>query len=185
MSEIEELEARVTAAMARIGQAVETLAEQAAAPSPAALPAADPDEIGALRAQLEEERHANAQLEARVQAIQERQETRVTALQREVEDRTAAFARLDAEMQRLRRAAEQLRENNRALRDANARGVGDPSLIDAGLRAELEALAAERDVETAEVGAVLAVLGPLAEAALAAPAEADAPRAAAEEQEAG
>jgi chromosome segregation ATPase len=167
MSEIEQFEQRIAAAMERIGHAVDRLSEQAAAPPPE--PEADPEELTALRTQLEEERVANAQLEARVQAIRERQETRVAALQAQAEDQSAALARLDAELQRLRRVNQQLRENNVALRRANEQGVGEPELIDASMQAELEALRAARDAEAAEVGAILAVLGPLAEQALAEP----------------
>jgi chromosome segregation ATPase len=171
MSEIDELEARVSAALARIGQAVETLGAQAATP-----PAADPEEVATLRAELAAEREARARLEETVQADR----TRLAALQQDGDAQRAAFAELDASLQRLRRAAQQLRESNDALRAANARGLGDAATIDAGLRAELEALRAEREAETAEVRAILAVLGPLAEEALAAP-----PEATSAEQEAG
>jgi septal ring factor EnvC (AmiA/AmiB activator) len=164
MSEIEQFESRIVAAMQRIGGAVDRLAEQAA--TPPLEPETDPEELAALRTQLEEERTANAQLEARVQAIRDRQETRVAALQSEVEEQKRAVARLDTELQGLRRVARQLRENNAALRQANEQGVGDPDLIDAAMRAEVEGLRAERATETAEVAAILAVLGPLAEQAL-------------------
>lgn len=165
MSEIDELEARVSAALARIGQAVESLGDQAATPP---IPAPDPEEVTELRAQLEAERSARTRSEEAAQA----ERARRAALQQESDDRSMAFAELDAALQRLRRAAEQLRENNDALRAANARALGDAAAIDAGLRAELEALRAEREAETAEVRAILAVLGPLADQALAAPAEA-------------
>jgi chromosome segregation ATPase len=180
MSEIEQLESRIAAAMERIGSAVDRLAEAAAAPPPE--PEIDPEELTALRTQLEEERTANAQLEARVQAIRDRQETRVAELHREVDEQKAALAQLDAEVQGMRRVARQLRENNAALRQANEQGVGDPDLIDAGMRAEVEALRAERATESAEVAAILAVLGPLAEQALAGEAGSDQTG---EEQEAG
>ncbi|MFA3915809.1 hypothetical protein [Ruegeria hyattellae] len=73
----------------------------------------------------------------------------------------AAMARLDDDLQRLRKANEQLREVNGALREANAAGVGDPELINHALQAELEALRSARATDMAEAQAVLAQLEPL------------------------
>ncbi|MCG7626625.1 hypothetical protein MHM88_02325 [Epibacterium sp. MM17-32] len=68
---------------------------------------------------------------------------------------------LDGELQNLRASNDQLRQSNAALRAANAEGVGDPTLINAGLEAEVEGLKAARATDQAEVNAVLARLEPL------------------------
>lgn len=71
------------------------------------------------------------------------------------------LVRLDNELQQLRHANEQLREANVALRTANAEGVGDASLINAAMQAEIEGLRAAHASDQAQVNAVLAKLEPL------------------------
>lgn len=71
------------------------------------------------------------------------------------------LVRLDAELQKLRLANEQLRSSNAALREANAEGVADADLINAALAAEVEGLRAAQASDQAQVNAVLAKLEPL------------------------
>ena len=71
MSQIEELQRRITAAMERIGTGVEALS--------AASPATDGDNP-TLEAALEDERLANAQLEERLKSLKERYEKEIDAL---------------------------------------------------------------------------------------------------------
>ncbi|TNJ46767.1 hypothetical protein [Phaeobacter sp. B1627] len=71
------------------------------------------------------------------------------------------LSELDGELQSLRASNDQLREANAALRAANAEGIGDASLINAALEAEVEGLRAARATDQAEVNAVLARLEPL------------------------
>ena len=71
MSEIAELERRITAALDRIGTGVDGLAEAAA----------NSDEITALNEALEAERVANAQLEERVSAIKQKQDTSIKEME--------------------------------------------------------------------------------------------------------
>ncbi|MEX0349696.1 MAG: hypothetical protein AB3N15_09770 [Paracoccaceae bacterium] len=73
----------------------------------------------------------------------------------------AAMARLDEDLQRLRKANEYLREVSQTLRESNAAGVGDPNLINNAMQAELEALRSVRATDMAEAQAVLAQLEPL------------------------
>ena len=61
----------------------------------------------------------------------------------------------------LRRVNAQLRDNNLALRDANARGLPDSKLINRAMLNELESIRASRDADRAEIDAVLADLKPL------------------------
>ncbi len=162
MSEISDFEARITAALERIGRAVavaEERAETIAAEAAGGIASEELEaEIARLRDALEEEKAANSQLETRVKAIHERQETHVAGLEAEVETLRRQLADHDREMQKLRLVNTQLRENNTALREANAEGVGNADLIDSGMRAELEALKVTRAADVTELDAILTEL---------------------------
>ncbi|MGB5560245.1 MAG: hypothetical protein WBN04_19805 [Paracoccaceae bacterium] len=153
MSDITELERRITSALDRIGTGLVRIGGSGGASTEAAQ----------LREALETERSANAQLEERVKAIRDRQEQTVGALEAEVARLREAAARHDGEVQRLKRINDQLRQNNQALRAANEDGVGDPHLINKAMMAELEALRATRDADRSELDAVLGELKPLLE----------------------
>lgn len=164
MSQIEELQGRIAAAMARIDAGVSVIAGRAQ----------DQAEAPDLADALEEERRANARLEDQLRALQAQHEDDIAQLRTEF-DRTAeidglnaqlltldqALGQLDMDLQRLREANEQLRASNGALRSANENGVGEPELINRALEAEIEGLRAVHATELAEVGAVLAKLKPL------------------------
>jgi chromosome segregation ATPase len=167
MSQIEELQSRITAAMARIGAGVAALSEQVREP------AADVD-AAALTEALEEEKLANAQLEERLRAVKQAHSDEIAALRSEMEKpgeadlaraelaaQTEAMVQLDMDVQRLRQANDQLRASNAALRAANEEGVGEPHLINKAMLAELEGLRAARAADLSEAGAVLARLEPL------------------------
>lgn len=152
MSEISDFEKRITAALSRIRRQVEALDR----------PSADPgDSVPALRLKLEEERTVNAQLEERVRALKDRQETRITDLEAQVVAGRARLADLDHEVQRLQQANAELRavagEMTRALHD----GVAEPELVNKAMMAELEALRAARAADRAEMEAILAELEPI------------------------
>lgn len=119
-------------------------------------------ELSALREALEDEKMANAQLEERHRVLAER----VRDLESEAAPaaETAAapdMAGLDSELYKLRKTIAELEDSNRALREANAQGVGDPHLINKAMLTELESLRAVRASESAEGRAVLAALEPL------------------------
>jgi len=122
-------------------------------------------DLAAAQTQLEEERFANAQLEERVKALKDRQDTQVSTLTSKVEDQAAQLAALDAEMQRLRASNADLQDVSAQLRVAATQGATDPALINRALMAEVEALTAQRASEAAEVDAVIATLKPLIEEA--------------------
>jgi len=148
MSQIEELQGRLAAALDRIGQGLERMAPE---------DAADPAEVAALRQDLDDERIACEQLRERVKALKAQRDR----LDAELEAARAGaldIGRLDSELQGLRAANEKLREINDKLRAANAGGVAEPGLIDAAMQAELDALRAERAAERAETGAILGEL---------------------------
>ncbi|WP_333684076.1 hypothetical protein [Pontibaca methylaminivorans] len=194
MSEIDDLQRRVMAAMERVGRACDILAARSQAgpsggtgldaESDTALGAAP--ELAALEAALDEERTANAQLEARVRRLKERLRSQRAShaeelasaqtgeedgegggegggagsaqLRRELAAQTGALAALDADLQRLRKANDTLRASNEALRQANQSGIGEPELVNQAMAAEIEGLRATRATELAEANAVLARL---------------------------
>jgi len=155
MSDITELERRITAALDRISTGLGKAGGSNAVS----------DELVRLREALESEQSANAQLEERVRAIRDRQEDTVSALEAEVARLREAAVRHDAEIQRLNRVNGQLRQNNHSLREANEQGVGDPHLINKAMMAELDSLRVSRDADRAELDAVLGELKPLLEGA--------------------
>jgi chromosome segregation ATPase len=153
MTDITELERRITAALDRISIGLPGIGGSGDAGA----------EVARLREALEAEQTANAQLEERVKAIRDRQEQTVSALEAEVARLREAAAGHEAGMQRLKRINDQLRQNNLALREANQEGVGDPHLINKAMMTELDALRTTHDADRAELDAVLGALRPLLE----------------------
>ena len=156
MSDIEELQRRITAAMDQVAFGLEKL-------GPAAV--AGPDED--TQRQLEEERTANAQLQERVRALRTKSDSEIAALRAEVDEGQGRMATLDVELQRVRRANTQLSNACAELRAATTEGVGEPHLINKAMLAELEALRAARAADVAEASVILASLQPLVDAAAA------------------
>lgn len=154
-SQIEELQSRITAAMARISAGMDGLREISARVEP------DPE----TEAALDEEKQANAQLEERLRALKDRHAAELSNLREGIEAQSTEMARLDMDLQRLRMANDQLRDSNAALREANSEGVGDPKLINRAMLAEMEALRAARAADAAEASTVLSRLAPLLTAA--------------------
>lgn len=153
MSDIDELQRRITAAMDRVAAGLEGLSARAAGP--------DPEMVQAL----DEERTANAQLSERVRSLKTRSDAETAALRSQVDEAQARIAQLDVELQRVRRANGQLSDACAALQEANAEGVGDAHLINKAMLAELEGLRAARAADVAETSAILAALGPLIDGA--------------------
>lgn len=151
MSEIDALEQRLTAAMDRI------------AAGTSALGAAQGGDTAALQAALDDEKVANAQLTERVRKMSERQEAALAEARAASEATQTRVAAMDLELQRLRKANDQLRDSNAALRTANEEGVGEPHLINKAMMAELEGLRAARAADVAEASSILGALGPLLE----------------------
>jgi chromosome segregation ATPase len=148
MSDIAELEARVSRALDRISEAV------------ARMPAGGGEDLAAA---LAAEREANAQLEARVAAIKERQETKVAGLEAEVRELRATLLDRDGQLQRMREVNEGLRRSNAALREANAAGLADAALVNSAMEAEVAALRTTAEARRAEIDEILARLEPLIE----------------------
>ena len=151
MSQINELEARITAALDRIAQGLEARQETG--------PETTSDEVAALKQQLEDEKLANAQLEERVKALRDKLAAAEAANEAWQSEQSQAMRKLDHDLQSLRKANQQLRDNNQALREANQSGGAEPHLINKSMLAELEGLRATRAADRDEVEAVLAELG--------------------------
>ncbi|NIY99824.1 hypothetical protein HC022_27515 [Salipiger sp. HF18] len=190
MSQIEELQSRMSRALDRIAKGVEALS---AAPPSAPVPEAAPGpatavdtgwaeaaeeaaaeaaaEIARLRDALDEEKMANSQLEERVHTLRSRLEEAQAAptapmvsdaaLMERVEAQRESMAALDAEMQRLKTANDMLRKTCEEMRGALQDNVGEPHLVNKAMLAELEALRAARAADEAEIRAVLGAMAPL------------------------
>lgn len=163
MSDVTELQNRIAAALDRIGRGAEALASRQATPAEPSGEAASDAEVAALKEALEAEKMANAQLEARVTAIREKQDGMLAQLEARVARLTARADSAETEVDRLRKVNQQLRENNEALRAANAEGLADAHLINKSMQAELEALRTLRETDRSELDAIIGELTPLVE----------------------
>ena len=148
MSDLSTLESRITAAMERIRAGVASGGGAAS-------------DGGALAAQLDEERMANAQLEERVKALKSTQDGTLAKLEAKTAAQAGQLEQLETELQRLRAANADMREMSVQLRSAAARGVAEPELINRAMMAEIEALTAQRGADAAEMEAILGQLTPL------------------------
>ena len=72
--------------------------------------------------------------------------------------KTDALTVLDAKLSQVMQSNAHLRVSNQALRAANAVGLGDASLINAGMQAEIDTLTAERAAEAAQLEPLLKAL---------------------------
>lgn len=149
MSDIDELQRRITAAMDRIASGLNSAGASGAG------------EKAALAAALDAEKQTSAQLTEQLRTLN----ARYDAARRDAQAaRDAADARvetLDLELQRLRKANDQVLQSNTELRNANQEGVGEPDLINKAMMAELEALRAARAADVAEAASIIGALTPL------------------------
>ena len=150
MSEIDEFQTRIIGALERAGRALDQLD----------LPS-EGEDSAALAAELEAERVANSQLEARVRAIKEKQETTVARLEDEVATLREALERRDGTVQRMKTVNDELRASNQALREANAAGLAQADLVNASLSTELDGLRERTATDRAEIDEILATLDPI------------------------
>ncbi|MDF0601440.1 hypothetical protein P1J78_11910 [Psychromarinibacter sp. C21-152] len=157
MTEIAELQRRLSEALERIGGGVEALE------APRAAPAADPEELRRLTEALEAEKELTAQLEVRVRAQKEKTERQGRELQTEIDRLKQELADAEIQAQRMRRTNTQLRQSIQALREAAEEGVAEPHLINQAMSSELEGLRVAREGDRAEMDAILGELKPLLE----------------------
>lgn len=160
MSDINALDGRIRAALERVRHQVDRLASAAAtAPAVPASPVAG--DSGALQSQLAEERTVNAQLEERVKALKERQDSKLSRLEATIEAQKGHMADYDREMQRLQQANAELRAVASEMREALMSDVADAELVNRAVIAELEAVRAAQAADRAEIEVVMAQLDPL------------------------
>ncbi|HEY0213459.1 MAG TPA: hypothetical protein VGC40_07720 [Paenirhodobacter sp.] len=117
------------------------------------------EEIHSLRAELETERAASAQMSDRVRALRDKQETTLSAMERRLVAAGQLAEAAQDELTRLKRANLDLAAANRALIEA----AGDPAphLINSALQAEVETLRAARALEVAELDQLIGALAPI------------------------
>lgn len=149
MSDIDELQRRITAAMDRIASGVSRAGGAGGGGN------AD------LVTELDDEKLANAQLTERLRTMKERYDAALGDVKTATDAADERVAALDLELQRLRKANDQLRQSNTDLRNANEEGVGEPHLINKAMMAELEALRAARAADVAEATSIIGALTPL------------------------
>lgn len=160
MDEITELERRILFALERIGAGVEGFDPQSVGLGLSS-GATSSIEVDVLKAELEAERSANAQLTERVRAIKDKQENMVVALERNAVRLAKQLEQQGAELQRQRRLNDSLTDVNKRLSDAVRAGLSDPETLNLALLSEVEAMRASRKAEMAEVEEILAELKPL------------------------
>lgn len=160
MADIEELQRRLTVAIERIAKGVEGL--DMPPPEPVDETAVDVDALQASLAEaqtaLEDERMVGQQREERIKVLHAKLEDAEATMKTRLDAQSEATAQVDLELQRLRRANEQLLESNKSLREAQEAGLSDPHLVNTAMIAELEALTAARASEIAEAAAIEAAL---------------------------
>ena len=147
MTDIAQLESRITQALARIRAGIESGASTSGG--------------GDLARQLSEEQTANAQLQERVRALKERQDSMLTSLEEKVSSQKANMVALEAELQRLRASNADLQEVTSQLRASASEGATEAELLNRALMAEVEALTAQRAADVAQMDAILSELKPL------------------------
>ena len=156
MTDISEFEQRISTALDRIGQGLSSLNAHAAQTG-------DDADSAAMQTALDAEQEAVAQLEERVRELNRKKEHLANVLETQKHDVREQMAKKDGDIQRLEKVNAQLRDNNRALREANETGVGEPELINAAMATELESLRNSRNGDRAELDAILTELKPLVE----------------------
>ena len=152
MSDISELETRITTALERISTGLSALSPQTDGAE---------EELARLRAALDDEQTANTQLSERVKAVQQIGTEEASKLRADIERLTAQLTADETIIVKLRQVNADLRANNDALRNAVSEGVADAGLVNSSMEAELEGLRAAQAADRAELDAVLGELGQL------------------------
>ena len=150
MSDIKDLERRISVAFDRIGQAVDGF-----------VPAAFGTGTAELQDALRTEQATNAELTERLRVMTLRGESDAAEATEKVGRLVRALDAQGIELQRLKNTVIQLRESLRALREAQTGAVADPHLLNTAMLVELEALHATRLTEMAQMEEILAELHPL------------------------
>lgn len=155
MSNMAELEHRITEALARIEAGLDRGRTERVAV------ADNSTVLAALKDALADEQTLTAQLTERLRAVKDRDAQSVQTLEAKVESMTRQLDVQGLELQRMRKTTVQLREQLRMMREGQEKSLADPHMINKAMLAELEALRAARSSEVVEMAEILAELTPL------------------------
>jgi predicted RNase H-like nuclease (RuvC/YqgF family) len=158
MSDIEDLDRRLKAALERIDRAIESAAQTQPNVEPANEAVIDQAALDSAIAQARDAEAKVAVLQSAIDAAQAEQVPQFAQ-----PDMSADVARLSADVQALQAANQQLRDNNTALRAANEQGLADAELINQSAEVELIALRAARAADRSELDMILTNLRPIIE----------------------
>lgn len=150
MSDIAELERRITYALERISAAAERGGASAG-------------DLTGLKDQLAEEQVETERLRDRLQDMKDSHAAALEALEQKLDKVRDQISRQEHDLAKLRAVNAQLRENNAKLREANAAGLADAGLVNAAMAVEVEALRKLQEADRSELDAVLNELRPLVE----------------------
>lgn len=157
MSEISDSTRRIAAALDRIGAEIETR-EASGQDSGSGGTDGDAQE---LRKALLVEKQVNARLEERTKILRRRVETESEASRQEVAELRAEVEQLRIRLEATSDANLKMRGAIAKLREAAARGIAEPGLVNQAMMTELEELRAERDRERSEIDEILGKLKPM------------------------
>ncbi|MEM6728545.1 MAG: hypothetical protein AAF618_08595 [Pseudomonadota bacterium] len=163
--EIAGYEARLQEALARIEAGLGKIEAGSVPVAEPGLPLDAPAtaELETLRKELEEERAASSQLQARVRQIRRKQDERVTKLEAELADAKERYDSVVKEAAKMRRSEEGMRQALADMQSAARDGGIDAHLINRAMMAELEALRTERSADAREISDIIAAIEPLVE----------------------
>jgi chromosome segregation ATPase len=153
MTDISDFETRIAGALDRIRYQIERRQKAEAETA-----GRDGPSVAELEQKLAEERTVTAQLEERVKALKERQDSKIVKLEKDLDAARTANAGLEMDLAGLRQANAELENMVSKLRDAIEEGVAEPELVNRAMKAELDGLRAMQAADAAEIGAVLAEL---------------------------
>lgn len=159
MNEISDSTRRISAALERIGAEIEAR-EASGEESGAGSGGADGD-ARELRKALLVEKQVNARLEERTKILRRRIETETEAGRQEIAELREEVEQLRIRLEATSDANLKMRGAIAKLREAAARGIAEPGLINQAMMTELEELRAERDRECAEIDEILGMLKPM------------------------
>jgi predicted nucleic acid-binding Zn-ribbon protein len=163
MKKIPELQARLDAALVTIHAASQVAADTAEVDSLKARTAELESQISAAHEELKAAQSSVEKLEKQQAIAARTADAQRQALVKQIEALDKARVNSEEDVAKARKFTKHLRKLNAALRTANAEMVGDPNLINAGLKMELDQVKAQRDVDLEEINGILARLTPLVE----------------------
>ena len=165
MEQILDLEQRISAALERLSLGLERLDRDEPGRDDEGDGGAKAAVDAELNARLADELAASAQLVAGLQQQHQADRADQRALSGEIDRLTRLLDQQGLELNRMRHHVIQLREHLRQTREAAASGVVEASLINRALITEVDALAASRSAELAELDELLAELAPFVQIA--------------------